>query len=359
MEKIYAIGFKLLLALVLVIQIITPVASISQAERRHLQQRPQFSWDALVDGKYMEDLEKYALDQMPFRDFFRGLKTWTEKKVFLKNMVNDLWIEEEFFFKAYDVPTEEEIQRFTKYIEEIKEQYFLNNPTYVTMIPDKSYYSQDRYWATTEEQTKEWIQEQLTTAKYIDVHSILELSDYYYTDTHWKQEKLFKLINYLATQIDGMEPINQEEWTPQVYEDFIGVYGGQWALPVNPEILEFMLHESFFDIVITNYQQKDLSGQVYDEEKLYGWDGYEVFLSGGSPLIQIENPKRDKELVIFGDSFSSSLVPLLIPQYGKITLIDTRYLPKDYLGEYVSFTGEEEVLFMYSRLIVSNAQTLR
>jgi hypothetical protein len=359
MKKIYAIGFNVLLAFILVARLVTPVASISQSERRPLQQLPKFSLEELVDGIYMKEFEKYALDQMPFRDMFRGLKAWTERRIFLKKLVNGLWIEDDYLLKTYDAPTEQEIVAFVKYIEGIREQYFSENATYITMIPDKSYYSSDKYWAKTETQIKQWIQEQLTEIAYIDIHSILELSDYYFTDTHWKQENLFKLVNYLATQLDTMETINKEKWIEKEFDNYTGVYGGQWALPVEAEMLKYMSHECFDNIRIINYQEQELMGQVYDEEKLLGWDGYEVFLSGGSPLIQIHNPEKDKELVIFGDSFSSSLVPLLIPQYGKITLIDTRYLPKEYIGDYVEFTGEEDVLFMYSSLILSNSQTLR
>ena len=54
-------------------------------------------------------------------------------------------------------------------------------------------------------------------------------------------------------------------------------------------------------------------GSIYNMEKKSGKDPYEIFLSGPRSLITIENPncKSDNELVIFRDSFGSSIAPLL------------------------------------------------
>ena len=74
-----------------------------------------------------------------------------------------------------------------------------------------------------------------------------------------------------------------------------------------------------------------------------------MFLSGSVSLLTIENPnaKTDRELVIFRDSFASSLAPLLLDGYAKITLVDIRYLPSARLGSFLTFT-DQDVLFLYS-----------
>ena len=54
-------------------------------------------------------------------------------------------------------------------------------------------------------------------------------------------------------------------------------------------------------------------------------------------MITIENPQapgtdaEGRELVVFRDSFGSSLLPLMISGYEKITIFDIRYLPGDRL----------------------------
>lgn len=72
------------------------------------------------------------------------------------------------------------------------------------------------------------------------------------------------------------------------------------------------------------------------------------------PLIEIQNQNAEtkKELLIFRDSFGSSLAPLLIENYKKITLIDLRYISSDILDNYIIF-NDQDVLFIYSTLILN------
>lgn len=85
-----------------------------------------------------------------------------------------------------------------------------------------------------------------------------------------------------------------------------------------------------------------------------------MFLSGATPLTVITNPKaaEERELVIFRDSYGSSIAPLMIEAYSKITLVDLRYMSSDLLGDYVDFT-DAEVLFLMSDKIVNNSIMLK
>lgn len=65
-----------------------------------------------------------------------------------------------------------------------------------------------------------------------------------------------------------------------------------------------------------------------------------------------------KELVLFRDSFGSSIAPLLLEGYSKITLVDIRYIHPDYLEQYMDFT-DCDVLFLYSTLVLNNSDTLK
>ena len=77
-------------------------------------------------------------------------------------------------------------------------------------------------------------------------------------------------------------------------------------------------------------------------------------------LLTIENPNADtdRELVIFRDSFGSSLAPLLVPGYAKVTLADIRYLLSSQMGKYLTFT-DQDVLFLYSAPVLNNSETLK
>ena len=90
--------------------------------------------------------------------------------------------------------------------------------------------------------------------------------------------------------------------------------------------------------------------------------GLEVkrFLSGPQGIQIIENPKgpAGKELVLFRDSFGSSLAPLLVEGYSKITLVDLRYVFSHTLEQYVDFR-DQDVLFLYSSLLLNNSLALK
>ena len=87
-----------------------------------------------------------------------------------------------------------------------------------------------------------------------------------------------------------------------------------------------------------------------------------MFLSGATALITVENPlaapKTDRELIIFRDSFGSSLAPLLLSDYAKITLVDLRYIAWSYLKQFVEFDNQD-ILFIYGTTLLNDSYTLK
>ena len=101
-------------------------------------------------------------------------------------------------------------------------------------------------------------------------------------------------------------------------------------------------------------------GSIYELAEAEGKDPYDLFLSGAEALITIENPlaETDKELVIFRDSFGSSLTPLLLEGYAKITVVDIRYIQSDFIGAFLQF-DEQDVLFLYSTMMLNSSTSLK
>ena len=85
-----------------------------------------------------------------------------------------------------------------------------------------------------------------------------------------------------------------------------------------------------------------------------------MFLSGSEPLITIENEHAttDKELIMFRDSFGSSIAPLFIEAYKKITLVDIRYIQSDFLENFIKFDNQD-VLFIYSTTLLNNSKAFK
>lgn len=48
---------------------------ISEFEIRKLAQLPELSGESILSSKYMDEFDKYTLDQFPFRDTFRNTES--------------------------------------------------------------------------------------------------------------------------------------------------------------------------------------------------------------------------------------------------------------------------------------------
>ena len=162
-----------------------------------------------------------------------------------------------------------------------------------------------------------------------------------------------KIGNEMGTDVKA----EYEEKTLDV--DFYGVYYGQSALPLEAEEIKYLENDTLKNCKVFDYQNnKEIS--VYDMGKAYGKDPYEMFLGGPLSLVTIENEnaKTDKELIIFRDSFGSSIAPLLVEGYKKITLVDIRYIHPNLLGNYIEFNSQD-VLFLYSTLVLNNSLSFK
>ena len=67
----------------------------------------------------------------------------------------------------------------------------------------------------------------------------------------------------------------------------------------------------------------------------------------------------DKTLVVFRDSFGSNLIPLLTESYRTIYAVDIRYLSSQLLGRFLTLDGSEDVLFLYSTMVLHNSRTMK
>ena len=196
-------------------------------------------------------------------------------------------------------------------------------------------------------------------SNFIDLSVCLTLEDYYRTDTHWRQEQLLNVAERICKAM-GVSGFAAEELTQKAVEQpFYGVYYGQAALPMEPETMYYLTGQVLENCTVYNFETGKTTA-VYDMEKLQSRDLYDIYLSGAAALLEITNPTADsgKELVVFRDSFGSSLIPLLLKEYAKITVVDTRYIAPQLLTQYLQFDNQD-VLFLYSTLILNSSSALK
>ena len=340
-----------------------PAKDISEAERRPLQQMPKISVDNLLNGNFMGQFEDYTLDQFPLRDAFRTLKSFYAYHVMQRGDNNGIYMEDGYAAKLEYPLNELSLSFATGRFNSIYETYLKNTDCniYMTVIPDKGYYlaEENGYPAMDYEKLFETVAAGMPYAQMVDITESLDITDYYYTDTHWRQEKLVDTAKVLCDAMGIAAPKAEDYTVFDTQKPFYGVYYGQAALPMDPESLFIMRSPLLETSRVYNYENGRYQ-KIYDMAKLNGSDPYDVFLSGAQALLTIENPKAttNKELILFRDSFGSSLAPLLVQGYRSVTLVDIRYMNPMLLKDYLTFDGQD-VLFAYSTLILNSSASLK
>ena len=338
-----------------------PGEEISESERRKLAQFPDVSMESVLGGGFMEDFESYTLDQFPLRDSFRRLKALFHYNVLGQKDNNDIYIADGYAAKLEYPLNSASVKNAVKKFQAIYEKYLEGSYVVTAVVPDKGYYlaQANGYPAMDYETLFREIQTGMDWAEYVDITGLLDTGDYYRTDTHWRQEQILDVAERLCEAL-SVTAFEAEELAPTAVErPFCGVYYGQAALPMDAETMYVLENELLRNCTVYNHET-GLTTTVYDWDKLDSSDLYDVYLSGAAALLTIENPgaKTDRELIVFRDSFGSSLIPLLLKDYATVTVVDIRYVATDLLGSLVDFHGQD-VLMLYSTLVLNNSNSLK
>lgn len=365
-KKIRAIGAAVLVVLWAVLTgfaWFSPAKETSQSERRPLAQFPQLSADTLLGGKFMTEFEDYTLDQFPGRDTFRKLKSLVHYNLMGQKDNNGIYIVDGYAAKLDYPVNADALSHALDRLNYVYETYLkeTDSRVFAAVIPDKGYYlaAQNGYPAMDYPLLLDTVKTRLPFAEHVDLTDCLQAQDYYFTDTHWRQECILPVAQKLSSAMGLTVPQAEDFVKSTVARPFYGVYYGQAALPMEPEAMYFMENALLQDCKVYNYETGKYA-PVYDLDKISGKDPYDVFLSGAQSLLRIENPNAatEKELIIFRDSFGSSITPLLVRDYKTVTLVDIRYMDSRTLGNFLEFHGQD-VLFLYSTLVLNSGTTLK
>ena len=149
-------------------------------------------------------------------------------------------------------------------------------------------------------------------------------------------------------------------YTSKEYYPFYGALYSKTVTSIKPDKITYLDSDIIRNTKVYNYEKKGYE-KVYKESNLNNIDSYDIYLSGATALLTLENSSNTsgKELIMFRDSFGSSLSPLLIEKYSKITMFDLRYIGSKYLESVLNLSGNEDVLFIYSNVIINNSFTLK
>lgn len=337
------------------INVIKEDTDISVAERRKLATMPELTTKSLFDGTYFKKFDSYVTDQFVERDAFRKIKIDIELST--KGEYNNLYLYDDYIIEEIFPLNSNSINNLTNKINYIKDTYLNNNSNiYYTIIPDKNYFINNGNLKLNYNKLQDMMKNNLSNINYINIFDKLTLDNYYKTDTHWKEEDLFNVANTIANQMNFDITNNN---VVNTITTFKGSYAGRLSVTKDIDTIKTISNPSILNSSVYNYETKKYT-DIYDYTKINSLDKYDIYLSGAVPIIDItnNNTSSDKELIVFRDSYGSSLIPLLIEGYKKITVIDIRYISSKILNKYIDF-NDQDVLFMYSILTINNSFSIR
>ncbi len=359
-SKIFsAVAVVLLLVLsvsALIFPLATPDKEYSETENRYLAGFPDMNLKSVLSGRFMTDFEEYLSDHFSFRDNIVSAKTFIAR-ILGKTEVNNVYIGKDN--RLFEVPsrlddenTAEIIDSINSFSEKcgIENQYFLLAPNacYVhsEFLPDALVAENQREIINT---IYDELSEKLCT---VDVClPLIKHNDellYFRTDHHWTHKGAYYAFEELseAMKLDG-DAVSYEEIV--FSNGFSGTLASSSGInEAYDKLCAYVPEDYLGKYYVYNYATQEKSPSVFDLTKLENKNQYEVFFGGnfGRIAIQTDN-MNEKYLLIFKDSYANSLIPMLIPHFEKIVIIDPRYFTDD-ISNILADDNFTHLLFLYN-----------
>lgn len=327
---------------VMIVNLLMPGKSFSEAENRSLEQLPKLSFRSLVSGKFTSGFEKYISDQFMARDFWIGVKSDADRAMGKKESNGVYLGKDGYLIQKFNPPADGDLENKVTAIYSLSEAapglrtFVMLVPTAVSVLADKL---PDFAPAGGElaylDQVKRSLQRDI---RFVDVYPALhaqrERSVYYKTDHHWTTRGAFYAYQELSKRM-GLTPKREEDFTiRQVTDEFYGsLYSKSGFRPIEPDSIELYMPKKGESFTVEYVEEGRSSDSLYAMDNLGKKDKYAVFFGGNHSLIRITTGLRDgTKLLAVKDSYANSLIPFLTAHFSEIYIVDPRYYEEDLKG---------------------------
>lgn len=359
--RIYIASFALLLLFFGALTLLLPQKETSAFERRKLARMPQLTLSRVLSGEYYQSFEKFAPDHFPLRDSFRAIASASRLYVFRQADTHGVFLHDGSIHKLEYPEKDGSVEKTASVLNSVIGRFPESANVYLAVIPDKNYYLPEDagYPRLPYAAMLERIRTAVPNAAWIDLTDTLSPDSYYRTDTHWRQEALGPVCDRLFEAMGVPVKFSDTAYEAREFSPFSGVLAGQLALPAQDETITYLTNGALEEALVENSEMNS-NPPVYDLSRTAGMDPYDLFLSGASAFVRVTNEAAvtDRALVIFRDSYGSSIAPLLLSGYRTVTLVDLRYLSSAYLDQFLAF-GDQDVLILLSTLLWNGGGVLK
>lgn len=358
-NKIICALFVLLVFGITAIDLITPVKEKSEWENRLLNQKPEFSFTSLLEGDWGEAYEGYMTDQFVARDTFVKA-SFVSETMLGKREINDVYITSDALYVKQPEPNYKYIDSSISAINTFAANTGIDS--YVTVVPSSTYIYRDKLPSyasvVNEREIFSYIDKKLNFAKFFDITDNLEEKSanyiYFRTDHHWTADGA--LIGYNAFREElGKDSLTREDFDIKTVSDsFIGTTVSKCgAVGIEDDIMERFGSDEVISVDIWNGVESKTYPSIYFEEFLDKKDKYSYYLGENKPAVRIKTGHDGGRLIVFKDSYSHIMAPVMLNDWSEIVFVDLRYVNKkvdalleEFIGENVS--DFDTALFIYS-----------
>ncbi len=335
--------------------IFLPKSSFSYNENRYLKKMPEFSMNALFNGKYFEDLSSYVTDNFPFRLNFINLKTQVLKLMGTDKIEDVYYGKNGELYQEYsrDDSSDTIIKRINNFItnnEGINVDIIIS-PTAISIEKDNISKYNTNY---DENITLDYYKDNLK-GNFIDIRDVLEEHKdeylFYKTDHHWTTMG----AHYAYLEYASYKGFEEREFQfEKVNDKFYGtLYSKVLDNSLSYDEIYRIKVES--NVLVSYLDTESESNSLYNSKWLEKKDKYSYFLDGNHSLIKIDNldNSNGRRLLIVKDSYANSFVPFIVSDYDEIVIVDPRYYKKS-ISDLVSLYEINDVLFLYNILTIDD-----
>ena len=355
-EKRNALFTVVLLATVILIftvaDLVTADRLYSPTENRLLTERPEFSAEALFSGKYTKNYEDYVTDQFVSRDKWIAIKTYLDIASG-KQEIGGVYLAKDGYLIEQHLPgdyPQETVQKKLSMLAALVQDWNAK----VMLVPTADNILAEKLPANAPvwDQTAflEYARAQLGDGAFIDAASILQkhaTEDIYYrTDHHWTSlgayygyQAWVEAMGKVAYPYDVASMV-------QVSDDFLGTLHSKINISWRTDSIYYFGQTARQPVSVT-YDFQTVKSSIYEESYLDTKNQYGFFLDDNHAFVEIDTGyETGKTLLVIKDSYANCFIPLLLPHYDTIYVLDPRYYNGrlyDLIGQYAS--GDVLVLY--------------
>lgn len=319
--------------------IFVPQKSFSQNENRSLQTFPTLTPKGVLSGDVQAKLNTYTSDQVMLRNSLISLKTAVQRTLGRKDIGGVYICSDGYYIEKYtndDIPKdtyENNLNTIKKFFDTYKNK--ITGKCSVAIVPDAGLILSDKLPKNASVYDEEKIINRVysvsggTSVDLVTPLKAVKDSAFYKTDHHWTASGAFAAYKAYCNALS--KPIYDEYKKETASTDFKGTLYSKIIDPFSKtDTIEFYRYDGDENYKVTA-DGKTLSG-IYDRSYLKKKDKYSAFLGGNHAKVTVSGGSGSGNLLIIRDSYSSSMLPMLMKNYSSITLVDTRYF-RGSLGE--------------------------